>query len=99
MPWFSRTPTKPRPAHEPHSTLTTQPDPSGRVQSADFHHQRKNHMQQLTIEQTAVILQAASIEHTTDHGHAIVHTGTTDTGQRFVLINDHTGTSVVSYPL
>ena len=56
-------------------------------------------MQQLTIEQTAVILQAASIEHTTDHGHAIVHTGTTDTGQRFVLINDHTGTSVVSYPL
>ena len=69
------------------------------MQSADFHHQRKHHMQQLTVEQTTDILETSTIAHSADHGHAVVHTGTTDAGQPFVLINDHTGTSVVSYSL
>ena len=56
-------------------------------------------MQQLTVEQTTDILETSTIAHSADHGHAIVHTGTTDAGQPFVLINDHTGTSVVSYSL
>lgn len=56
-------------------------------------------MQILTLAQAADIIEVATIEHTADHGHAIVHTGKTDAGQRFVLVNDHTGTSVVSYSL
>jgi len=54
-------------------------------------------MQHLTLAQAADILEAADIEHTADHGHAIVHIGTTGAGQRFVLMNDHTGASTISY--
>ena len=56
-------------------------------------------MQILTLAQAADILETATVEHTADHGHAIVHTGTTEAGHRFVLVNDCTGRSCVSYQL
>lgn len=54
-------------------------------------------MQTLTLEQVAAIMDGATIEQTADHGHAIVHVGTTAAGHRFVLVNDCNGDSCVSY--
>lgn len=56
-------------------------------------------MQILTLAQVADILEAATIEHTADHGHAIVHAGTTEAGHRFVMVNNYTGESVISLSL
>lgn len=73
--------------------------PGGRVRSADSHNHRKHHMQHLTLTQVADIIESATVEHTADHGHAIVHVGTTEAGLRFVLMNDCNGNSCVSYQL
>ena len=64
---------------------------------ADFHHQRKNHMKQLSLWQVADRFKTATIEHTADHGHAMVHTGTTEAGEKFGLVNDCDGHSCVSH--
>ena len=56
-------------------------------------------MQILTLTQSADILETATVEHIADHGHTIVHTGVTDAGRRFVLMNDCTGCSCVRYQL
>ena len=54
-------------------------------------------MQSLSLAQVADILETASIETTTDHGHAVVHVGTTEPVARFVLVNDCNGHSCVTY--
>ncbi|MES2716470.1 MAG: hypothetical protein V4795_11935 [Pseudomonadota bacterium] len=54
-------------------------------------------MQSLSLAQVADILETATIQNTTDHGHTIVHVGTTEAGHRFVLVNDCNGNSCVSY--
>lgn len=56
-------------------------------------------MQSLSLSQVADILETATIDHTADHGHAIVHIGVTEAGHRFVLTNDCNGHSCVSYQL
>jgi hypothetical protein len=48
-------------------------------------------MQNLTLEQCADYLETATIEHTRDEGHAIIHTGRNALGVRFVLVNDMHG--------
>ncbi len=53
-------------------------------------------MQHLTMQQTADYLEAAIIEHTTDAGHTIIHTGTNAARVRFVLINDCHGRTTLS---
>lgn len=52
-------------------------------------------MQHLNLQQAADYLEAATIESTTDHGHAITHTGTSAAGTRFVLANDCDGEAVL----
>ena len=56
-------------------------------------------MQNLTLAQVADILETSTIESTVDHGHTIVHSGTTEAGNRFVLTNSYSGESVTSYSL
>lgn len=53
-------------------------------------------MQHLNLEQAADYIEAAIIESTTDIGHAIIHTGTSTTGARFVLVNDCHGQTMLS---
>ena len=53
-------------------------------------------MQQLSLEQVADFLDQATIISTTDHGHAIVHTGFNPAGAGFILDNDHTGRSILT---
>lgn len=53
-------------------------------------------MKTLTTQETADFLEAATIETSHDAGHAIVHVGISETGSRFVLLNDMRGISVVS---
>ena len=53
-------------------------------------------MQHLTLEETADFLETATIEFTRDVGHAIIHTGKTRYGYRFVLVNDFDGETVVT---
>lgn len=50
-------------------------------------------MRVLNISQTSDFLETANIETTVDCGHAIIHTGTTEAGSRFVLVNDCHGDS------
>lgn len=54
-------------------------------------------MQSLSIAQITDLLKTATINNTTDHGHAIVHVGIADEGHRFVLVNDCNLDSCVSY--
>lgn len=54
-------------------------------------------MQLLSLAQVADMLETATIQNTTDYGHAIVHVGTTEAGHRFVLVNDCNGDSCVSF--
>jgi hypothetical protein len=56
-------------------------------------------MQSLSLSQVAYILEAATIEHTADHGHAIVHVGVTEAGHRFLLTNYCSVHSCLSYQL
>ena len=56
-------------------------------------------MENLTLDQAADLLATATIDNTRDHGHTIVHTGTTETGARFTLMNDCYGHTCVSYQL
>lgn len=53
-------------------------------------------MKQLTMQQTADYLEAATIMHSHDAGHAITHVGTNAAGVSFVLVNDYTGQTVVT---
>lgn len=54
-------------------------------------------MQNLMLAQVADILETSTIENTVDHGHTIIHAGTTEAGNRFVLANSCSGDSVISY--
>lgn len=53
-------------------------------------------MQHLNLEQAADFLEGATIDSTTDLGHAITHTGTTAAGVRFVLVNDCHGRTMLT---
>lgn len=53
-------------------------------------------MKQLTMQQTVDYLEAATITHTHDAGHAITHIGTNTAGVPFVLVNDFTGQTAVN---
>lgn len=52
-------------------------------------------MQHLNLQQAADYLEAATIDDTTDTGHAITHTGINAAGTRFVLVNDCHGRTVL----
>lgn len=56
-------------------------------------------MELLTSEQVANLLESATIDDTQDYGHTITHSGTTEAGQRFTLMNNWEGHSCVSYQL
>lgn len=51
----------------------------------------------LSLEEASDLLATASIENTCDVGHAVIHTGTTEAGLRFVLMNDCHEQTVVTY--
>ena len=53
-------------------------------------------MRVLNLNETADFLETAIINHTVDHGHAITHSGTTEAGLRFVLLNNCDGESVLT---
>lgn len=53
-------------------------------------------MQRITLEQVADYLETATIQHTHDLGHAIVHIGVSAAGSRFALMNDMHGNSTLS---
>jgi len=53
-------------------------------------------MQVLNPQETADYLESATIDFTHDTGFAIVHTGVTDAGHKFVLVNDYRGESVLT---
>lgn len=53
-------------------------------------------MKPLTLQQTADYLEAATIEHTYDAGHALTHIGTNAAGASFVLVNDYAGQTIVT---
>lgn len=56
-------------------------------------------MQQLTIQQAADYLEAAVIKHTTDHGYAVTHIGTSAAGAGFIMVNDAEGqTALIERP-
>jgi hypothetical protein len=61
--------------------------------------ERKYTMQNLTLEQCADYLEAATIEHTRDEGHAIIHTGRNALGVRFILVNDMHGQTALTESL
>ncbi|UCV22856.1 hypothetical protein [Ferribacterium limneticum] len=52
-------------------------------------------MKTMTMQETADYLETASIEHTHDIGHAVVHIGTSAAGVSFVLVNDLQGQTIV----
>lgn len=56
-------------------------------------------MRHLSLQDTADYLEFATIQHTNDAGHAIVHIGTSEAGRRFVLVNDCFGNSTLSESL
>lgn len=53
-------------------------------------------MRMLSLEQTADFLETATIEKSHDVGHAIIHTGISESGSRFVLVNNCYGETVLS---
>lgn len=53
-------------------------------------------MRMLELQQTADFLEAATIESTANIAHTIVHSGRTEAGNRFVLVNDHYGNSALA---
>jgi hypothetical protein len=53
-------------------------------------------MRLLNLSQTADFIEAAIIETTIEAGHAIIHTGISESGSRFVLVNDYHGQSVLT---
>lgn len=53
-------------------------------------------MRLLNLSQTADFLEAATIEKTIEAGHAIIHTGVSEAGSRFVLVNDCHGQTVLT---
>lgn len=53
-------------------------------------------MQQLTIQQAADYLEAATIQHTTDYGFAVTHAGTNAAGAGFVMVNDASGVTTLA---
>lgn len=53
-------------------------------------------MQQLSLAQAADYLEAATIEHCHDAGHAITHIGKSASGVRFVLVNDAYGATALT---
>jgi hypothetical protein len=53
-------------------------------------------MKQLTLAQTADYLASATIEHSHDTGHAIVHVGRSALGVAFVLVNNAQGETVLT---
>jgi hypothetical protein len=59
-------------------------------------HTEGNTMQQLTLQQTAAYLEHATIEHTHDVGHALVHIGRSAFGVAFVLVNNTQGETVLT---
>lgn len=56
----------------------------------------QSNIRNLTLEQTADYLEGATIQHSYDCGFAIVHTGSSESGIRFVLVNDVTGSTTVT---
>jgi len=59
----------------------------------------KNIMRLLNLSETADFLETATIEKTIDNGHAIIHTGTNQSGSRFVLMNNTEGETVLTEAL
>lgn len=53
-------------------------------------------MRMLSLEQTADFIETAIIEKSHDVGHAIIHTGMSESGSRFVLVNNCYGETVLS---
>jgi hypothetical protein len=53
-------------------------------------------MQTLTMEQTADYLEGATIKTSVDSGYAIVHTGFSPAGVKFILVNDMFGNTVLT---
>jgi hypothetical protein len=53
-------------------------------------------MRNLTLEAACDYLEAATIEQTIAAGHAVINIGVNEHGTRFVLMNDCTGSSVVT---
>ena len=53
-------------------------------------------MKQLTLQQTAKYLESATIEHTHDVGHALVHIGRNAFGVAFVMANNAQGETTIS---
>ena len=53
-------------------------------------------MKMITIQEFADYLETANVETSNDFGHAIVHTGVSAFGFRFVLMNNMHGESVLT---
>lgn len=53
-------------------------------------------MRMLSLELAADYLEAATIEQTVNEGHAIVHFGMSYAGNRFVLVNNCMGETVLT---
>lgn len=53
-------------------------------------------MRMLSLEQAADFIETAIIEKSHDVGHAIIHTGMSESGSRFVLVNNCYGETVLS---
>lgn len=53
-------------------------------------------MRILSLEQTADFLETANVEHSNDVGHAIIHIGVSESGARFVLVNDCHGNTALT---
>jgi hypothetical protein len=56
-------------------------------------------MQNLTLEQTAEYLEAAMIESTIDSGFSLAHVGISCAGEKFILVNDMFGCTVLTQSL
>jgi hypothetical protein len=53
-------------------------------------------MRMLELQQAADFLEVATIESTVNVGHTLVHSGRTEAGNRFTLMNDHHGNSALA---
>lgn len=56
-------------------------------------------MKLLDLQQTADFLESATIEASTEMGHTLIHSGRTESGAQFVLVNCPTGMSALSESL